>query len=65
MKSISGRFTAPVYPGDTLETFMWKVSSEKSDETNVIFITKAKERDSIVLGNGLAILKNGKTNAKL
>lgn len=44
---------------------MWKVSSEKSDETNVIFITKAKERDSIVLGNGLAILKNGKTNAKL
>ncbi|PKY43305.1 Thioesterase/thiol ester dehydrase-isomerase [Rhizophagus irregularis] len=65
LKSISVRFTAPVFPGDTLETLMWKVPSEKSDEINVIFITKAKERDSIVLGNGLAILKNDKINAKL
>jgi peroxisomal enoyl-CoA hydratase 2 len=65
LKSISARFTAPVYPGDTLETYMWKVPGEKPDETNVIFITKAKERDVIVLGNCLAVLKNGKSNAKL
>ncbi|RIA92437.1 HotDog domain-containing protein [Glomus cerebriforme] len=66
LKSISVRFNAPVYPGETLETYMWKVPSEKLNETNVIFITKVKERDIIVLSNGLAVLKNpGKSNAKL
>ncbi|GBC06075.1 hypothetical protein RclHR1_06600009 [Rhizophagus clarus] len=65
LKSISARFTAPVYPGDTLETYMWKVPGENQDETNVIFVTKVKERNVIVLSNGLAVLKNGKSNAKL
>jgi len=65
LKSISARFTAPVYPGDTLENYMWRLPGEKPDETNVIFFTKVKERDVIVLGNGFAVLKNGKSNAKL
>ncbi|CAI2163673.1 2606_t:CDS:2 [Funneliformis geosporum] len=64
-KSISVRFTAPVYPGDTLETHMWKVPGENPNETNVVFITKAKERDTIVLANGFGVLKNFGGVAKL
>lgn len=46
VRSLSLRFSAPVYPGETLRTEMWC-----SAET-VSFRTRAVERDVIVLNNG-------------
>ncbi|MBA4490054.1 MaoC/PaaZ C-terminal domain-containing protein [Paracoccus sp. S1E-3] len=42
--SMAGRFTAHVYPGETLRTEIWGDGS---------FRTRAVERDQIVIGNGL------------
>jgi acyl dehydratase len=44
------RFTAPVYPGDTLTTDMWQ------DRNIVSFRCSVKARDSIVLNNGKCTL---------
>lgn len=49
-KSMSGRFSREVYPGDTLITEMWN-QNEK-----VIFQTKVKERDVVVFSSGEAVL---------
>ena len=46
--SIQVRFTAPVYPGETLRTELWLEGSVVS------FRTRAVERDTVVLGNGRA-----------
>jgi len=54
-KSIYGRFASPVYPGETLETHMWKVG-EKDGNTAIAFVTKVKERNIIVIANGTVIL---------
>ena len=43
------RFSAPVYPGETLEVAMWK-----RDDGMVHFQAKVVERDVVVLNNGLA-----------
>lgn len=45
-KSMKGRFSREVYPGDMLVTEMWE-----TDE-GILFQTKAKERDVIVLSGG-------------
>jgi acyl dehydratase len=45
-KSMSGRFSREVYPGDTLVTEMWHENGA------VYFQTKAKERDVVVISNG-------------
>ncbi len=45
-KSIKVRFAATVYPGDTLETRMWKESP-----TRIVFEVRAKERDELVIKN--------------
>ncbi len=44
--SMQVRFTAPVYPGETLRTDMW------IDGDEVSLRTRALERDVVVLGNG-------------
>jgi len=50
LKSLQVRFSAPVYPGETIRTEIWP-------ETNrVSFRARALERDVVVLNNGLATL---------
>ena len=46
-----GRFSAPVYPGETLRTSLWR------DGSAVWFETRAVDRDIVVLANGRAELK--------
>lgn len=46
IRTMAGRFSAPVYPGDTLRTQMWK------DAAVVSFRTVAVERGATVLNNG-------------
>jgi acyl dehydratase len=45
-KGIQVRFTAPVFPGETLRTEMWR------DGDAVSFRTLAVERNLVVLSNG-------------
>jgi acyl dehydratase len=45
-KSIAGRFSAPVYPGETIRTEIWR------DGEIVSFRARLVERDVIVLNNG-------------
>jgi len=51
-KSIGGRFSAPVYPGETIRTEMWR------DGGIVSFRARLVERDVIVLNNGKAGISN-------
>lgn len=44
--SIFGRFSAPVYPGETLRTEMWR------EEGRIAFRTWSSERDLMVINNG-------------
>lgn len=50
LKHLELRFTAPVYPGETLRTEMWR------DGDAVRFRARVVERDAVVLNNGLARL---------
>jgi acyl dehydratase len=49
-KSMKVRFSKEVYPGDTLVVEMWETSE------GVLFQTKVKERDVVVLSSGQLIL---------
>lgn len=51
-KSMQLRFTAPVYPGETLRTSIWVDDNEVSFQTSVV------ERDVVVLSNGRATISN-------
>jgi acyl dehydratase len=50
LKSMSVRFTAPVFPGETIRTEIWR------DENVVSFRSRVVERDAVVLDNGYAEL---------
>jgi len=51
-KSIKGRFSSSVYPGETLQTEMWVEGSK------VLFQVRVVERDTIVLSNAAVELHN-------
>jgi acyl dehydratase len=48
LTAIAGRFSAPVFPGETIRTEMWR------DGTEVSFRARVVERDVIALNNGRA-----------
>jgi len=49
LTSLAVRFSAPVYPGETIRVEMWRESG------GVAFRAKAVERDTVVLTNGFAV----------
>lgn len=51
IRSLRVRFSAPVYPGETLSTEIWQVGPD-----DLRFRCRAKERDLLVLNNGQARL---------
>ena len=50
LKRLDVRFSAPVYPGETIRTEMWL------DGATVSFRCRVLERDTVVLNNGLAVI---------
>jgi acyl dehydratase len=50
--SIEARFARPVFPGDALRTELWR------EGPRISFQSRAVGRDDIVLGNGLAVLRD-------
>ncbi|TFK41684.1 peroxisomal dehydratase [Crucibulum laeve] len=60
LKLFGVRFTAPVKPGETLETSVWEVGKGPNGTTEVVFETKNVETGKVVLGQGVAyVLKKG------
>ncbi|KAF9933960.1 hypothetical protein FBU30_003904 [Linnemannia zychae] len=60
-KSITGRFSAPILPGDTIVTKMWKVptsSSARDQTTKILFQTYVKERNLLVISGGCVVLQD-------
>lgn len=51
LASLSGRFSAPVYPGETISTEIWR------DGQTISFRATAKERDVVVINNGKAEIR--------
>ncbi|KAI9491721.1 MaoC like domain-containing protein [Zychaea mexicana] len=64
-KSIEGRFSSPVFPGETVEVYMWKVDDKDPKVQGVIFAVKVKERDIVVINNGYATLYKESPASKL
>jgi 3-hydroxyacyl-CoA dehydrogenase/3a,7a,12a-trihydroxy-5b-cholest-24-enoyl-CoA hydratase len=50
-KSIKARFSSHIFPGETIETEMWRES-----ETQILFRSRVIERDQIILSNGVFTL---------
>ena len=48
LTAIAGRFSAPVYPGETIRTEMWR------DGEVVSFRARVVERDVVAINNGRA-----------
>jgi acyl dehydratase len=52
VRSFTGRFSAPVFPGETIRTEMWR------DAHIVSFRARAVERDVIAINNGRAEVRS-------
>jgi acyl dehydratase len=50
LSGLSVRFSAPVYPGETIRTEMWRRGG------TILFRSRAIERDVVVLNNGVATI---------
>jgi len=48
LTSLKGRFTAPVFPGETIVTEIWR------EDATISFRARVKERDKVVLDHGKA-----------
>jgi len=57
LKSIGLRFSAPVYPGETIRTDIWK------DDDIISFRASVAERDVTVLNNGRAVIDSDQTTS--
>jgi peroxisomal enoyl-CoA hydratase 2 len=55
MKEFQARFAAPVLPGVTLRTEMWRTGEKKGEWEEVRFVTKVGGK--VVLSNGRALIK--------
>ncbi|PPQ77953.1 hypothetical protein CVT25_015428 [Psilocybe cyanescens] len=64
LKFFGVRFTAPVKPGDKLETSIWEVGKGPKGTTEVAFETKNLTTGKVVLGGGIAYVVK-KADAKL
>jgi len=53
LQMLNLRFTAPVYPGETIRTEMWERGAQ------ILFRARALERDQLVLNNGVAMCGPG------
>lgn len=54
LKALDARFAAPVYPGETLETEIWR---DAEDAGLLQFRARVVERDKVVLSHGCAELR--------
>lgn len=63
-RSITARFANVVYPGETLETRMWKTGGTNGT-TKVVFQTIVQDDGRIALSNGLCVLDPEKSSSKL
>ncbi|KZO99228.1 peroxisomal dehydratase [Calocera viscosa TUFC12733] len=54
LKAFAVRFTAPVKPGDTLETSIWEMGPGPDGVTLVAFSTRVVETGKVCLGAGVA-----------
>jgi peroxisomal enoyl-CoA hydratase 2 len=57
LKFFGTRFTAPVSPGDALETQAWEVGPGPNGTIEVAFITKNITSSKVALGGGIAFIK--------
>lgn len=54
LRALDLRFSAPVYPGETLATEIWREDAGVDGDSVISFRTRAKERDVVALNNGRA-----------
>ena len=57
LKSIGLRFSAPVYPGETIRTDIWK------DDDIISFRASVADRDVTILNNGRAVIDSDQTTS--
>ncbi|KAJ7243599.1 peroxisomal dehydratase [Mycena haematopus] len=65
LKLFGVRFTAPVKPGDALETEAWEVGPGPNGTIEVAFVTKNLTSGKVALGGGIAYIKKSSPQAKL
>lgn len=53
LRAVQGRFSAPVFPGETINTEIWR------EGNGVSFRARVVERDAVVLNNGRAEIVSG------